>query len=89
LKKRTKKLLDFGVLNPASVRANEQKSFASFLQKRRPSLPAMIPQKHRRVFGGIADIMPNEGGGANGTSRAPRDAPRQPAYIRSNPEATP
>jgi hypothetical protein len=45
LKKRTKKLLDFGVLDPASVRANEQQSFAYFLQKRRPSLPAMIPQK--------------------------------------------
>jgi hypothetical protein len=28
LKKRTKKLLDFGVTDPASVRAHEQKSFA-------------------------------------------------------------
>jgi hypothetical protein len=36
LKKRTKKLLDFGVRDPASVAAKEQKSFASFLQKRRP-----------------------------------------------------
>jgi hypothetical protein len=36
LKKRTKKLLYFGVLSPASVHTNEQKSFASFLQKRRP-----------------------------------------------------
>jgi folate-binding protein YgfZ len=35
LKKRTKKLLYFGVSGPASVHANEQKSFASFLQKRR------------------------------------------------------
>jgi hypothetical protein len=35
LKKRTKKLLDFGVRDPASVHAKEQKSFASFLQKRR------------------------------------------------------
>jgi hypothetical protein len=38
LEKRTKKLLDFDVTDPASLRANEQKSFASFLQKRRPSL---------------------------------------------------
>jgi hypothetical protein len=38
LKKRTKKLLFVGVPDPASVRANEQKSFASLLQKRRPSL---------------------------------------------------
>ncbi len=34
LKKRTKKLFDFGLRGPASVRANKQKSFASFLQKR-------------------------------------------------------
>jgi hypothetical protein len=37
LKKRTKKLLAFCVADPASVHTNEQKSFASFLQKRRPS----------------------------------------------------
>jgi hypothetical protein len=37
LKKRTKKLLRLGVRGPASVHLNEQKSFASFLQKRRPS----------------------------------------------------
>jgi hypothetical protein len=36
LKKRTKKPLDFGARSPASVYPNEQKSFASFLQKRRP-----------------------------------------------------
>jgi hypothetical protein len=40
LKKRTKKLLDFGARDPASVSANEQKSFASFLQKRRSSFPS-------------------------------------------------
>jgi hypothetical protein len=34
LKKRTKKLLNFGVSGPASVHAQEQKSFGSFLQKR-------------------------------------------------------
>jgi hypothetical protein len=33
--KRTKKLLDFGVRGLAGVHAKEQKSFASFLQKRR------------------------------------------------------
>jgi uncharacterized lipoprotein YmbA len=36
LKKRTKKLLDLGADSPASVHAKDQKSFASFLQKRRP-----------------------------------------------------
>jgi hypothetical protein len=36
LKKRTKKLLDFDGRDPATVHANDQKSFASFLQKRRP-----------------------------------------------------
>ncbi len=40
LKKRTKKLLDIGVRGPARVHTNEQKSFASFLQKRRPYYPA-------------------------------------------------
>jgi hypothetical protein len=38
LKKETKKLLPFGADFPASVHAKDQKSFASFLQKRRPSL---------------------------------------------------
>jgi hypothetical protein len=36
LKKRTKKLLHLGMRRPADVRIKEQKSFASFLQKRRP-----------------------------------------------------
>jgi hypothetical protein len=36
--KKNQKLLDFGAGDPATVHANEQKSFASFLQKRRPSL---------------------------------------------------
>jgi hypothetical protein len=39
LKKRTKKLLRPGGRGPAGVRAKAQKSFASFLQKRRLSLP--------------------------------------------------
>jgi hypothetical protein len=38
LKERTKKLLDFGIRGLASEHAKEQKSFASFLQKRRPFL---------------------------------------------------
>jgi hypothetical protein len=38
LKETTKKLLEVGVSDPATVTANEQKSFASFLQKRRPFL---------------------------------------------------
>jgi hypothetical protein len=42
LKKRTKKLLDFGGLDPASLYAKEQKSFASFLQKR-SAITAMRP----------------------------------------------
>jgi hypothetical protein len=37
--KRTKNPWPFGVGEPASIRTTEQKSFASFLQKRRPSLP--------------------------------------------------
>jgi hypothetical protein len=41
LKKRTKKLLDFGVRGRAGLCANEQKSFASFLQKRRLSFVAI------------------------------------------------
>jgi acyl-homoserine-lactone acylase len=41
LKKRTKKLLDFGVRDPASVNAKGQKFFASFFQKRRPSFLAL------------------------------------------------
>jgi hypothetical protein len=36
LKKRTKKLLPLSVREPASTNAKKQKSFASFLQKRRP-----------------------------------------------------
>jgi hypothetical protein len=53
--KRTKKLLDFGVREPASLQANEQKSFASFLQKRRPSflefkgVPAWTPWLPQRT----------------------------------------
>jgi hypothetical protein len=35
--KKNQKPLDFGVEVPASAGANEQESFASFLQKRRPS----------------------------------------------------
>jgi hypothetical protein len=38
LKKRTKKPLDFGAPVPANAGAKMQKSFASFLQKRRLSL---------------------------------------------------
>ncbi len=38
LKKRTKKLLDFGVPGLAGVPTKEQKSFGSFLQKRTPFL---------------------------------------------------
>jgi formate-dependent nitrite reductase membrane component NrfD len=39
LKKRTKKLLNFGASGPASVHAKEQKSFGSFLQKRTNPTP--------------------------------------------------
>jgi hypothetical protein len=42
LKKRTKKLLPFGVSSPAIEYATMQKSFASFLQKRRPFLAAAL-----------------------------------------------
>jgi hypothetical protein len=43
LKKRTKKLFDSGVRGPAGIHANMQKSFASFLQKRRPSFTSLPP----------------------------------------------
>jgi hypothetical protein len=49
LKKRTKKLLAFGVTDPASVQANEQKSFASFLQKRRPFFPKTVAPRGGRL----------------------------------------
>jgi hypothetical protein len=41
------KLLPFAVTNPASVNAKEQKSFASFLQKRRPSPFSLTPSATR------------------------------------------
>jgi hypothetical protein len=52
LKKRTKKLLDFGVRDPAGVPTKDQKSFASFLQKRRVFLPL-------RLFRGLCRTRPD------------------------------
>jgi hypothetical protein len=49
LKKRTKKLFDFGVRDPASLHTKDQKSFASFLQKRRPSFPFARVRRIRRA----------------------------------------
>jgi molybdopterin synthase sulfur carrier subunit len=50
LKKRTKKLLDFGADSPASLHAKEQKSFASFLQKRRLSFFFPMPNTVRILY---------------------------------------
>jgi hypothetical protein len=50
--KRTKKRLDFGLSDPANVHANEQKSFASFLQKRNPFLLCQGNAPGRRLVTG-------------------------------------
>jgi hypothetical protein len=43
LKKRSKKLFDLGARVATGTRANMQKFFASFFQKRSPSFPNIAP----------------------------------------------
>jgi hypothetical protein len=58
LKKRTKKLLPFGIRGLAGLHTKVQKSFASFLQKRRPFwMPPILASDRPGVVGRRA-ILP-------------------------------